>query len=234
MEKNLLAVKSFLILLVFVASPLEIFAAETLTQQLAARKAAGAKKGNTEVKKEFKRATDELRKTGIEKNSLQAGVKVPDFHIGGKPFNEFLKKSPVVLKFYRGSWCPYCRLELAAYQKEYNEFKKKGYQLIFVSPDKEMEIKKLMGKNKFSFQMYSDVNNTIAKKFGIAFKLDKKVSVIYKKFGIDLKKAQDNSNDELPLPGTYVVQKDGMISYAWADADYTNRIDPLELLKKLK
>ena len=234
MEKNLLAVKSFLILLVFVAAPEQAFTKETLTQQLAARKAAGAKKGNTEVKKEFARATKELRETGIEKNSLQAGVKVPEFHLDGKPFSAYLKKSPIVLKFYRGSWCPYCRLELAAYEKEYNEFKKKGYQLIFVTPDVEAEVRRTMGKGKFRFQMYSDVNNAIAKKFGIAFKVDKKVSKIYKKFGIDLVKAQENSDDELPLPGTYVIQKDGMISFAWSDADYTNRIDPLELLKKLK
>lgn len=234
MEKNLLAVKSFLILLVFVSSPELLYSAETLTQQLAAKKAAGAKKGNAEVKKEFARATKELRKTGIEKNSLQAGVKVPAFHLAGKPFEEFLKKSPVVLKFYRGSWCPYCKLELAAYEEEYTKFKKKGYQLIFVTPDTQSEVRRTMGKGKFSFQMYSDVNNAIAKKFGIAFKLDKKVSVIYKKFGIDLTKAQDNNDNELPLPGTYVIQKDGMVTFAWADADYTNRIDPLELLKKLK
>jgi peroxiredoxin len=234
MEKNLLAVKSFLILLIFVSSPEQAFSADTLTTQLAAKKAAGAKSGNSEVKKEFARATKELKETGIEENSLKAGVKVPAFHIQGKPFKEFLKESPVVLKFYRGSWCPYCRLELGAYQKQYKEFKKKGYQLIFITPDKAAEVRRTMGKNKFSFQMYSDVNNSIAKKFGIAFKLDKKVSKIYKKFGIDLMKAQDNSNDELPLPGTYVIQKNGMITFAWADADYTNRIDPLDLLKKLK
>jgi peroxiredoxin len=219
-----------LLVLVFIASNVK---AETLTEQLNARKKASKGKINPEVATEFRRATAELRLTGIEKSSLQKGVKAPEFHLGGKPFFHYLEKSPVVLKFYRGSWCPYCNLELAAYHKHYADFKQKGYELIFLTPDRPSEVKKTLKKNGYTFPMFTDIDNVIAKKFGIAFKLDEKVNEIYKKFGIDLMKAQDNTSYELPMPGTYVIQKDGTISFAHADADYTNRIDPLDLLKKL-
>lgn len=232
MEKNLLVVKSFLAALLFVSSPVELMA-QTLTEQITARKEASKGKMDPSIAKEFKRAIQDLRKTGIEKKSVQKGVKAPNFHIGGKPFSEILKGGPVVLKFYRGSWCPYCNLELAAYHKHYGDFKKKGYDLIFLTPDRPSEVKKTLKKNGYTFQMYTDVENAIAKKFGIAFMLDENITKIYKKFGIDLRRAQDNTNNELPMPGTYVIQKDGTISFAHADADYTNRIDPLELLKKL-
>lgn len=219
-----------LLLLVVFASNAQ---AQTLTQQIANRKEAAAKKSPTEVKKEFARAIKELRASGIEKKSIQKGVKAPFFHIAGKPLWEILKEGPIVLKFYRGSWCPYCQLELKAYHKHYKEFKKKGYRLIFLTPDRASEIQKTIKKNGYTFPMYTDVDNAIAKKFGIAFKLDSKVNELYKKFGIKLKRSQDNVNYELPMPGTYVIQKDGKISFAFADADYTNRIDPLELLKEL-
>lgn len=242
MKKNMLVVKIYLAIFIFVSSPKLILAADnktspssplTLTEQLEKRKQ-GSKKMDPNIKAEFARAIKELRKSGIEKTSKQEGTKAPSFHIGGKPFSETLKNGPVVLKFFRGSWCPYCMLELKAYQNNYSKFQEKGYQLIFLTPDSPKEVAKTLKKNKFTFPMYTDVENAIAKKFGIAFKLDEKVNELYKKFGINLVRAQDNTNNELPMPGTYVIQKDGSISYAHADADYTIRIDPLNLLKKLK
>ena len=46
----------------------------------------------------------------------------PDFTLpdaSGKPVrhSERLREGLVVLKFYRGGWCPYCNLELRAYQE---------------------------------------------------------------------------------------------------------------------
>lgn len=220
----------FITLLVLIATNAQ---AQTLTEQIANRKSAAAKKSPKNVKTEFARAIKELRESGIEKKSVQKGVKAPFFHIAGKPLWEILKDGPVVLKFFRGSWCPYCMLELKAYQKHYEEIKKKGYQLIFLTPDSAKEIQKTIKKNGYSFPMYTDVDNAIAKKFGIAFKLDSKVNELYKNFGIDLQRSHGNNNSELPMPGTYVIQKDGKISFAFADADYTKRVDPIELLKKL-
>lgn len=220
----------FITLLVLIATNAQ---AQSLTEQIANKKSAGAKKSPKDVKTEFARAIKELRASGIEKKAIQKGVKAPFFHIAGKPIWETLKDGPIVLKFFRGTWCPYCMLELKAYQKHYKDIQKKGYQLIFLTPDSAKEIQKTIKKNGFSFPMYTDVENAVAKKFGIAFKLDKKVNELYKKFGIDLQRSQDNNNSELPMPGTYVIQKDGKISFAFADADYTKRVDPIELLKKL-
>jgi len=242
MKKNMLIVKIYLAMFIFVSSPKLSLAADnktspssplTLTQELAKRKQ-GSKKMDPKIKAEFARAIKELRNSGIEETSKQIGAKAPEFHMGGKPFSETLKNGPVVLKFYRGSWCPYCNLELKAYHQNYSKFKEKGYQLIFLTPDSPREISKTLKKNNYTFPMYTDVENSIAKKFGIAFKLDEKVNELYKKFGINLVRAQDNTNNELPMPGTYIIQKDGTISFAHADADYTNRIDPLDLLKELK
>lgn len=104
---------------------------------------------------------------------------------------------------------------------------------MFLTPDTKKEIKKFVMKNDIEFEIYQDVNNTIAKKFGLAFKLEADLLKVYKEFGIDLEKAQDNKLNELPLPGTYIIQKDGKINFAYIDADYKKRIYPKELLKEL-
>jgi peroxiredoxin len=96
-----------------------------------------------------------------------------------------------------------------------------------------MEIKKFKNKQNISFNIYQDKDNTVAKKLGIAFKLDPNVKKIYKKFKIDLEKNQENTKDELPMPGTYVINKKGEVTYSFVEPDYTKRLDPVELLKHL-
>lgn len=186
-----------------------------------------------DVKKEFARATKELKESGIEKQAIAKGVKAPDFKLGTQDFSDIYKTRPVVLKFYRGHWCPYCIKELKEYQSMNSEFSKYG-KIIALVPDKEIEIKKTKKKFDLKFPIYRDTDNKIAKKFGLAFKVDKKVLELYKGYKIDLVSSQGNNNGELPMPGTYVVDTNGRIVYSFFDADYTKRADPKEVLAALE
>lgn len=123
-------------------------------------------------------------------------------------------------------------IELKEYEKFYPEFLKKGAKLIALVPDTTTQISKTRKRFNLSFPIFRDEDNKIAKKFGIAFKLDEGIVEIYKKFGIKLNESQGNQNNELPMPGTYLINKNGRIIYAFADADYTKRLDPRILLKK--
>jgi peroxiredoxin len=57
---------------------------------------------------------------------------------------------------------------------------------------------------------------------------------IYKNFGIDLQAANGDRSFELPIPATYVVGANGIIAYAYIDADYTNRLDPEVIIAELQ
>jgi peroxiredoxin len=206
------------------------WAQDSLTKQINDYKKQGSKKKPAAVKKIMTKALVDLKATGIDSNVIK---KAPVFSLSGKKFSTFYKNKPVVLKFYRGHWCPYCQLELKSYQSYKEKIEAKGYQLIVITPDQQKYIDRFKKKMKITIPIYSDKNNSIAKKFGITFKLSKDLSTLYKKFGIDLKKSQGNSNNELPLPGTYIVNTKGIITYAFIDADYTKRLDPIDLLKKL-
>lgn len=187
-----------------------------------------------EVRAEFERATKELKESGIEKSATTVGATVPNFKIGKKTIKDFYQDGPVVVTFYRGGWCPYCMLQLQEFEKFYSQIQKKGGKLIALAPDLEKEIKKTKKKFSLTFPIYPDKDNHIAKQFGIAFKVDQKVEELYQKFGINLEASQGNKNKELPMPGTYVINKEGKIVYAFIDADYTKRADPEKLLEYIK
>jgi len=72
---------------------------------------------------------------------------------------------------------------------------------------------------------------TLPREWELLFQLDKATQGVYKKFGIDLEESQGNSNNELPMPGTYVIDTNGIIQYAFADPDYKKRAEPSKVLK---
>ncbi len=213
------------LLLIFIMLPV---LSAGLQEKLDSRRAGS--KAPKEVRAIMERSTKELKESGIENKAIKQKMVVPDFALGNKSIKEILKNGKVVLKFYRGSWCPYCMIELKEYQSMYDKFEKSGCQLIAISPDTKLEIKKMKKNFDFTFPVYSDQNNAVAKKFGLAFKLSDDLQSVYKKFGIDLEKSHGNNNQELPLPGTYVIDKNGKVIYAFFDVDYTKRAEPKEVL----
>ncbi len=183
--------------------------------------------------KEFARATQELKDSQLEENALGTGVKVPGFKLGAVRFSQHYKKKPIVLKFYRGRWCPYCMLELQEYEKLQGKIKDLGGEFIALVPDTAEIIAKTKRDFGLSFPIYRDQKNRIAKKFGLRFRVDPKVIKYYKEFGIDLEASQGNKRNELPMPGTYVINQEGVIVYSFFDADYTKRANPQDVIKVL-
>jgi len=209
----------------------------TLQEKIDAKKKANAKNLPPAKKKafaEFSRAIKELKATGIEERALAQGMPVPNFNIAGKPFSYYYKKSPVILKFYRGHWCPTCMTELQEYQALQKTIKDKGAQFIALVPDLKRYINRTKKRFNFTFPIYRDEDNQIAKKFGLAFTLDKKVIEFYRDFKISLPESHGNNKQEIPMPGTYVINRQGLIVFAYFNADPAKRADPQTVLKALK
>ena len=91
----------------------------------------------------------------------------------------------------------------------------------------------LIEKHSLKFEILSDINNEVARKFGLVFSLAEQTRPLYEKFGIDLSKTQGNKNYELPVPATYVVDENGTIILSYVNIDYTNRLEPEEVLTVL-
>lgn len=211
----------------------------TLDDRLNLIKAGMAGKVPPEKMKIMAEALENLKKTQIEKKALKVGQKFPDFTLGnfdGKKvqLKELLKKGPVIVSFYRGSWCPFCNAQLNAFQQHLPEFRELGASLVTITPEKPDLAALTASDKKLDFPVLTDTDNKLAKKLGLVFGLTGEYKELYKQFGIDLEKSQDNNEWKLPMPATYIVSAKGKVIYAFIDADYTKRATPEDIIKVLK
>lgn len=176
--------------------------------------------------------------SGILKKALNIGAKAPNFTLNNalnksiSLYNE-LENGPVILTWYRGGWCPYCNITLHYLQEKLPEFQKAGATLIALTPELPDNSLNTSEKNSLEFNVLSDVGNSIGKEYGVVFKLTNDVASIYQDgFGLHEKNG-DNSN-LLPLAATYVIDTNGIIQYAFLDADYRKRAEATEILSALK
>ncbi|WP_010182221.1 peroxiredoxin-like family protein [Aquimarina agarilytica] len=184
-------------------------------------------------------AIQELENSQITSSSLKTGKQIPEIILPNATnnqvsINEILDKGKkVVLAFYRGGWCPYCNLELKALQEVLPEIEAKNATLVAITPEIPDNSLSTIEKNKLSFEVLTDENNELAKKFNLVYQIPKELNDIYLSFGINLEKSQNNSQRELPIAATYVVDTSGEIIYDFVKADYKKRAEPLDILKVL-
>ncbi len=145
-----------------------------------------------------------------------------------------MSKGPLVISFYRGGWCPYCNLELRAYQEILPEIKNLGAQLVGISPELPDNSISLTEKYSLKFQILSDIENEVAREFGIVYHVEEELQEAYKNLGIDLVSTQGNNNYELPVPATYVVNTNGNVILSYVNTDYTKRLEPSTVLESLR
>jgi len=182
---------------------------------------------------------EELIAQHIKDNALQIGSKVENFslvnHKGENiELNDLLNKGPVIVSFYRGGWCPYCNLELKALNNYLPQFKTQSAQLIAISPQLPDETLSTTQKNELDFDVLSDVSNKVAEQFGLLFTLDERIQALYTQFGIDFEHYYGDKSFKLPLPATYVINQEGVITYAFLNEDYTLRAEPIDIMAALE
>jgi len=191
------------------------------------------------IKSIMVKATENLVNTQIAEQSLKMGDLVPDFTLNnasGKSvsFKSLLAQGKVVISFYRGGWCPYCNLELRALEQSLPQIKALGATLVAISPETPDSSLSTSEKNNLTFEVLSDLKNQIARQFGLVFTLPEELRPIYEQFGIDIPAYNGDRTFELPLPATYVVNTDGKVIHSFVNADYTQRLDPNEILTALQ
>ena len=192
-----------------------------------------------DVQTTMQQATAELATSDILEQTLKVGDTIPNFTLPNATgqtvdIRNLLARGPVVIAFYRGGWCPYCNLELKALQRALSQIQSTGATLVAISPETPDNSLTTQEKNELAFPVLSDVDNQVARQFGLVFKLPASLRPIYESFGINLVAYNGNDHFELPIPATYVVHPNGEIVYAFANVDYTKRAEPSEVVDALK
>lgn len=174
---------------------------------------------------------EKLAASQTAENALAVGDTVPDFtlpNVSGDPvsLHDMLDKGPVVLNFYRGGWCPFCNLELQALQAHLPEIRALDATLVGISPETPDNSLTAIEKHQLEFEVLSDVGNRIARSFGLLFTVYEEMRPLYLKWGLDVPASNGDDSWELPVPATYVIDRNGVIHAAHVDKDYTRRMEP--------
>jgi peroxiredoxin len=170
---------------------------------------------------------------------IRVGEKAPEFVLNnalGKSvsLNEQLKQGPVVLVFYRGAWCPFCNMHLHVLQQSLPEFRKYGARLITITPqtpDKSIEQFKQKG---YPFEVLSDLDSKVMKDYRLYYELPDDLVAVYKKHGLDIEAFNGKNRNVLPIPGSFVIDANGVVQAMHADADYKKRMEPSAIIDALK
>ncbi|MGW3123983.1 peroxiredoxin-like family protein [Streptomyces sp. NPDC001107] len=191
-----------------------------------------------EIREIIQRAAQELAHSGQADRALTVGAQAPRFSLGSATgetltLDGLLADGPVVLTFYRGAWCPYCNLALRALQQHHEAITARGARLVAVSPQIPDESLTLAEKHDLAFDVLSDIGSAIAKQYGLAFDLPDDLAAVYDKLGFDLQRVNDGHPRTLPLPATYVIDREGVIRWAFVDTDYTARAEPADIVAAL-
>jgi peroxiredoxin len=169
---------------------------------------------------------------------LKVGDKAPQF-IGvdqtGKKINlqEILQKGDAVLVFYRGQWCPYCNKQLSHLNDSLALITAKGATVISITPETSDNIKKTVEKTKATFSIVEDKGLAIMNSYKVSFAVDENTITKYKKYGIDFEKANGANGANLPVPATYIIDKNGKIKYAFFNPDYSKRTSVKDIVDNL-
>ncbi|OIJ92213.1 alkyl hydroperoxide reductase [Streptomyces sp. MUSC 14] len=186
----------------------------------------------------MERAARDLAASGQAARALSTGADAPRFTLPSATgqtvvLDELLAAGPVVLTFYRGAWCPYCNLALRALQRHHDAVTARGARLVAVSPQIPDESLTLAEKHELAFDVLSDIGSDTAARYGLAFDLTDELAAVYDTFGFDLQRVNGGHARTLPLPATYVIDRDGVIRWAFVDTDYTRRAEPADILAAL-
>ncbi|MGO8920401.1 MAG: peroxiredoxin-like family protein [Stellaceae bacterium] len=182
----------------------------------------------------------DLARSGLGAEARKAGDTLPDFElptVEGRLVSaaELLARGPLVVSFFRGGWCPYCTLELAALQQALPEIERLGATLVAITPDTGAAFAAAKRQNGLAYEVLSDVDNGLGLTLGIVFRVPEAIGAQYRRLGVDLGARHGTSDDAwlLPLPATYIVDRAGIIRHAELDPDFKHRMEPAQIIRVL-
>ncbi|MGA2857547.1 MAG: peroxiredoxin-like family protein [Candidatus Sulfotelmatobacter sp.] len=184
-------------------------------------------------------AIAELKLRRMAANILPVGAKAPAFELqdhNGKVVSssDLLATSQLVLCFIRGRWCPFCVGQMEAMNLIQPQIEEAGATLVAISPQTVKQSFFMHDQHRLRFPLLSDANNQVARQFRLAYRVPAAQEAVYHRAFINLPFTNGDDSWELPIPATYIIDRDGTVIYASANEDYTVRSEPAEILQVLQ
>jgi peroxiredoxin len=181
------------------------------------------------------RAVAELFASGIEDRILPVGSTAPEFELNDATGRlvrsaDLLALGPLVIKFFRGRWCPYCVTELEAWRDLYGTIREREALMVAIGPQTQRQSDFMAGQHGLPFPVLSDPGNLFAEKFGLVYTVPDYHRAYYQSVLVNIPFVNGEPSWRLPIPATYVIAKDRKVLFAEAHADHRVRPEPEEAL----
>jgi len=209
-----------------------------LREIFAERKELIAKYVPAETQAIHARAVAELKQKLLAANILPVGAKIPEFQLqdhDGKIISssDLLSKGCLVLCFIRGRWCPFCVAQMEAMNLVLPEIERAGVTLAAISPQTVQQSFFMRDQHKLRFPLLSDAGNIVARQLGLTYRIPDDQKAVYQRAFVNLPFVNGDASWELPIPATYIIDRDGTVLYASANEDYTERPEPEDIVRFL-
>ncbi len=193
-----------------------------------------------------------LQAAELASHALPIGRIAPNFSLAGASgkvirSEDLLALGPLVVKFFRGRWCPYDMTELETWQALSPALRspQRGSSALLVAISPQLPRQNAFTAQHhakphgFTFPLLSDPAARTAAEFGVAYIVPAETRLWYRSMLVNLPlmngavSGHEDDSWRLPLPATFVVKPDGTIAFAEAHADHRVRTDPQAVLDVL-
>jgi peroxiredoxin len=188
---------------------------------------------------EYDRLIERLQAGSLGALAPQIGEIMPPFmlpdqdgHIVG--LADLLAEGPVVVSFNRGHWCPFCRIELSAFDEAHSELMDLGARVVSIMPDRQPYTRRLAATFKHPLMILSDMDNDYALSLGLAMWVGAEIRDLLVEDGTLLPTFQGSEAWVLPLPATFVIRADGRVAARYVNPDFRERMEITAVLAALR
>jgi peroxiredoxin len=211
----------------------------TLREIFAERKAKIAQYVPATTLEVHARVVAELKAKRLAANSLAVGATAPAFalpdHNGASVSSaKLLSHGRLVLCFFRGRWDPFCCGQLEAMNQVLPQIREAGASLAAVSPQTVKQSFFMADQHRLRFPLLNDAANQVAHQFGLVYRVPEEQQAIYRRAFVNLPFTNGDERWELPIPATYILDRDSVVLYRSANEDHTERPEPAEIVERLR
>ncbi|MEY9108447.1 AhpC/TSA family protein [Bradyrhizobium yuanmingense] len=143
-----------------------------------------------------------------------------------------LEEGPVAVMFFRGHWCPYCRLNVRAVVQALDRIKAMGAQVVAIVPETQEYTGQLKSESGAPFPILTDLDNGYALSLDLAIWLGAEIQQLLSYQ--DMAKFHGNDGWMLPIPAVFVVGRDGIVKARFVDPDFRKRMEIDDLIEALE
>ena len=144
-----------------------------------------------------------------------------------------LANGPAAVMFFRGHWCPYCRLNVRAVIVAIDRIKAAGGQVVAIMPETQAFAGKFSSDSNAPFPVLTDLDNGYALSLNLAIWLGAEIEKLLSPMQ-DMPSFHGNQGWVLPIPATFVVGRDGLVKARFVDPDFRKRMAIDDLIAALK